>query len=109
MTSKVVLRLCSEEISLEELSKTSIRDKVWQILMRRSKEQRKKMEDSEIACNRCQLETKKVAKANKVVNYIIVFGAKPSSQRGNSGQSIDRLESTQSSTTKKKSLKNTSF
>jgi hypothetical protein len=67
------------------------------------------MEDSEIACNRYQQETKKVAKTNKVVNYIIVFGAKPGSQRGNAGQFIDRLESTQSSTTKKKSLKNISF
>lgn len=38
MASKVVLRPCSEEISLEAPSKTSIRDKIWRTLTSRSKE-----------------------------------------------------------------------
>lgn len=73
------------------------------------KAERKKVEVSERACNQCQLKTKKLKKAEKVANCTIVFGARPSSPRGSSKRFTDKSESIQSSTTRRKSWRNTSF
>ena len=104
MNMKAMSHLPLEQKGLEEPSKTSIKDKVWNKLMKSSKVKTKMMMVSGIACNRCQFK-----KSIKVVNCTIVCGVQPNSLQDKPKLFTDRLESIQSSAMMKKNSRNTSF
>ena len=104
MIRKAMPHLLLEEKDLEELSKTSIKDKVWNKLMKRAKVITKMKIICGIACNRCQ-----VKKLSKVVNCTIVCGVQPNSLQDKPKLFTDRLESIQTSAMMKKNSRNTSF